>query len=67
MVEGKLQIEGEVIHLVAKRCFNLNSLLRGLTIYNLDDLPLLALARADETTVPSPDSREVFHKGRNFR
>jgi error-prone DNA polymerase len=67
MVEGKLQIEGEVIHVVAGRCFNLNSLLRGLTTGNPDDLPLLTLARADETTAPGPDSREVFHKGRNFR
>ncbi|MDB5112436.1 MAG: dnaE, partial [Mucilaginibacter sp.] len=67
MVEGKLQIEGEVIHVVAKRCFNLNSLLRGLTIANEDNLPLLTLARADETTAPGPDSREVFYKGRNFK
>ncbi|MDB4919371.1 error-prone DNA polymerase [Mucilaginibacter sp.] len=67
MVEGKLQIEGEVIHVVARRCFNLNSLLRGLTVANENDLPLLTLARADETTAPAPDSREVFHKGRNFR
>ncbi|MDB5145928.1 MAG: dnaE [Mucilaginibacter sp.] len=67
MVEGKLQIEGEVIHVVAKRCFNLNNLLRGLTVANEDNLPLLTLARADETTAPSPDSREAFHKGRNFR
>ena len=67
MVEGKLQIEGEVIHVVTKRCFNLNKLLRGLTVANEDDLPLLTLARADETTAPGPDSREAFHKGRNFR
>ncbi len=67
MVEGKLQTESEVIHVVAKRCFNLNSLLRGLTIANEKNLPLLTLARADETTAPGPDSREVFHKGRNFR
>jgi error-prone DNA polymerase len=67
MVEGQLQVEGEVIHVVAKRCFNLNSLLRGLTKGHEDNLPLLTLARADETTAPGPDSREVFHKGRNFR
>jgi error-prone DNA polymerase len=67
MVEGKLQIEGEVIHVVALRCFNLNNLLRGLTGANHDSQPLLTLARADETTAPSPDSREVFHKGRNFK
>jgi error-prone DNA polymerase len=67
MVEGKLQIEGEVIHVIAKRCFNLNGLLRGLTITDEENLPLLTLARADETTAPGPDSRSVFHKGRNFR
>jgi error-prone DNA polymerase len=67
MAEGKLQIEGEVIHVVARRCFNLNSLLRGLTNANEENLPLLTLARADEITAPIPDSREVFHQGRNFR
>jgi len=30
MVEGKLQIEGEVIHVIGSRCFNLNGWLRGL-------------------------------------
>lgn len=77
MVEGKLQIEGEVIHVVAKRCFNLNDLLRGLTKVNEGDLPLFTLARADETTKPHHGGnkgeqqvdrqKEVFYKGRNFR
>jgi len=67
MVEGKLQIEGEVIHVIVKRCFNLSSLLRGLTAADNTDLPLLTLSRADETTSPTPDTREIFHKGRNFR
>src|SRR6185369_9132723 len=31
MVEGKVQIEGEVIHVIAQRCFNFSSLLRNLT------------------------------------
>lgn len=63
MVEGKLQIEGEVIHVVVLRCHNLNGLLRGLTIANEDSLlPLLTFARADETTGPEPDSREPFTK-----
>jgi DNA polymerase III alpha subunit len=60
MVEGKLQIEGEVIHVVAKRCFNLNDLLRGLTVANEDKVPLLTLARADETTSPGPDKPGGF-------
>ena len=77
MVQGKLQIEGEVIHVVADKCFNLNSLLRGLTQTNDDNLPLLTLARADETTKPyhvgtkgdqqADKQEQVFYKGRNFK
>jgi error-prone DNA polymerase len=71
MAEGKVQIEGEVIHLVVRRCFNVSGLLRGLTTADNEDLPVLSLARGDETTKPTPDQRQepagVFHKGRNFR
>ncbi|MGZ3872087.1 MAG: error-prone DNA polymerase, partial [Mucilaginibacter sp.] len=74
MAEGKVQIEGEVIHVVVRRCFNLSALLRGLTAADSEDLPVLSLARGDETTAPVPDPRQapgnmagVFHKGRNFR
>jgi len=66
MVEGKLQIEGEVIHVIVSRCFNLSNFLRGLTAAENDDLPVLTLSRADEKT-STPDPREAFHKGRNFR
>jgi error-prone DNA polymerase len=67
MVAGKLQIANGVTHLVVYRCFNLTALLGSLTSVNEDDLPLLTLARGDETTSPVSDSREIFHKGRNFR
>ncbi|TSD66403.1 DNA polymerase III subunit alpha [Inquilinus sp. KBS0705] len=77
MVEGKLQIEGEVIHVVANRCFNLNNMLRGLSTVNYNDLPLITLSRADETTKPhhggnkgdqqANKQEQVFYKGRNFR
>ena len=72
MVEGKLQVEGEVIHVVAARCFNMNFLLSKLTAAQTVDLPILSLSRADETTSPVPDPRgqsktNVFHKGRNFK
>jgi error-prone DNA polymerase len=67
MVEGKLQIEGEVIHVVVKRCFNLTKFLSGLTASRNDDVPVLTLSRADETTSPVPDARNIFHKGRNFK
>jgi error-prone DNA polymerase len=67
MVEGKLQIEGEVIHVVVKRCFNLTGLLSKLTMKGNEDIPVLTLARADETTSPIPGARNIFHKGRNFK
>ena len=53
MVEGKLQIEGEVIHVIVKRCYNFSSLLRTLTPRNNENLPLLTLAYADEKSIPS--------------
>ncbi|MDB5131798.1 MAG: error-prone polymerase [Mucilaginibacter sp.] len=67
MVEGKLQIEGEVIHVIVKRCFNLTKLLRGLTPANDENLPVLTLSRSDETTLPAPAQKDIFHKGRNFK
>jgi error-prone DNA polymerase len=77
LAEGKVQIEGEVIHLVVRRCFNLSGLLSKLTVTDHADLPVLSLARGDETTKPVSNERntpvdtkpkkEVFYKGRNFR
>ena len=67
MAEGKVQIEGQVIHVIVKRCFNLSKLLKDLTAAKSEDLPLLTLSRADETTSPVPDARNAFHKGRNFK
>jgi error-prone DNA polymerase len=61
MVEGKLQREGEVVHVIVKRCFDLSKLLRKLTPSVNDDLPLLTLSRADEKSIP------VIPKARNFK
>jgi error-prone DNA polymerase len=78
MVEGKLQREGEVIHVIVKRCYNLSKLLRHLTAVQDENLPLLTLSRADEKSVPAhaqnnksqtkePGQEKIFHGGRNFR
>jgi len=67
MVEGKLQVEGEVIHVIAHRFFNLSTLLRGLTAAQNEDMPVLTLSRTDETTSAVTSAKEVFHKGRNFK
>jgi error-prone DNA polymerase len=62
MVEGKLQIEGEVIHVVAHRCYNLSPLLRGMTTNTGVESAVSTLSRADEN-----GNEAVFYKGRNFR
>lgn len=56
MVEGKLQVEGEVIHVIVSRCYNFNRLLKQLTPSKEEELPLLTLSRADEKS-PIPDAR----------
>jgi error-prone DNA polymerase len=78
MVEGVLQVEGEVVHVIVKRCFNLTKLLRDLTAVNDDDLPFLTTARGDETSIPAHaqqsraktlenDGESIYYKGRNFK
>lgn len=73
MVEGKLQREGEVIHVVVRKCFNLTRLLGRLTTSNTDDLSL-KMSRSDEKTslVLTRKEKEfvqgsIFPEGRNFR
>ena len=77
MVEGKLQIEGEVVHVIVKRCYDFSKLLRGL-IPASENVPSLGtLSRADERG-PAHDGRvekhdkqivqgRIFGEGRNFR
>ena len=79
MVEGKLQREGEVVHVIVKHCFDLSVLLRKLTATEQESPPVLTLSRADEkdeyvsqainkrTQVRKDVQVEIFPKGRNFR
>ncbi len=78
MVEGKLQVEGEVTHVIVQRCYDLTKFLRHLTALSEENLPILTLARGDETSIPAhaqhkkqkiPEStqKDIFYKGRNFR
>lgn len=78
MVRGKLQREGEVIHVIAERCSNLNVLLQKLTTPEQTN-QILTLSRADENDGDprSPQEKkaqlqkvvqgDIFHGGRNFR
>ena len=79
MVEGKVQIEGEVIHVIAKRCSNVSRLLQKLTTAEETNPAIQTLSRADEKDTENyatQDKRvqrsiavqaEIFHGGRNFR
>jgi error-prone DNA polymerase len=78
MVEGKLQREGEVIHVIVRRCYNFSKLLGQLTALREEGLSLTPLSRSDEK-ISNPDTRgkgqarnkivqgKIFPEGRNFR
>lgn len=69
MVEGKLQKEGQVIHVIVKHCYDLSALLMPLALPKQTDY--LAKPFFDENA-PTKHEREralredVFYKGRNF-
>jgi len=78
MVEGKLQREGEVVHVIVRKCYDLTKLLGKLVQRETDDLPVLTTSRADEKSAPYPTHnkrtqireqvpKDAFHGGRNFR
>jgi error-prone DNA polymerase len=73
MVEGKLQVEGEVIHVIVSRCYNLSAML-GQLLPAGQSLPALpALSRSDEMHSLAPHqqadraARAVVPDARNFR
>ena len=79
MVEGKLQREGEVIHVIVRKCYDLSKLLRHLTPAMNEDVPVMTLSPRDEKgefDFPVQDKRsqvredgkdKVFPEARNFR
>lgn len=78
MVEGRLQREGQVVHVIVSKCVDLTRLLGKLLQREQDDLPVLTLSRADEKSAPYPSHnkrtqvreevpKDAFHGGRNFK
>jgi error-prone DNA polymerase len=77
MVEGKLQREGEVVHVIVRSCHDFSKLLRQLTPSRNENLPVLTLARPDEKSIPPAQNKrtqvreiaqeKVFPEARNFR
>lgn len=64
MVEGTLQIEGEVIHIIAHRCYDISKMLFGL-IHSQRNVPVMPLlSQADEMSGFSGPS---FPGARNFK
>ncbi len=62
MVEGKLQIEGEVIHVIVSKCYNISSFLKCLTQSDHKGRCENSLFNANDQS----EKQTVFHKGRNF-
>jgi error-prone DNA polymerase len=77
MVEGQLQIQGTVIHVIVKQCFDFSKLLRQLTPQNEQTPEVLTLARPDEKSLPAGENKrsqvrentqeKIFPEARNFR
>ena len=77
MVEGKIQKEGGVIHVVVKRCTDISGLLKQLTHIEQENRNVQTVLKSDEGDMgdyKSKDSRgpkvvqpDIFHGGRNFR
>lgn len=78
MVEGRLQREGQVVHVIVSKCVDLTKLLGKLVQREQDDLPVLTLSPADEKSAPYPSQnkrtqvreevpKDAFYGGRNFK
>ncbi|MBC9910295.1 error-prone DNA polymerase [Chitinophaga varians] len=72
MVEGKLQREGSVTHVVIQKCYNYNALLNQLSVPT-DEEHLMNVPYHDNTPsaakkpAPKMIQAELFPKGRNFK
>ncbi|HLO36921.1 MAG TPA: error-prone DNA polymerase [Lacibacter sp.] len=71
MVEGKLQVEGEVIHVIVSRCYNLNKMLNQLTAAQDEkDTSQTLFHKQTQLKKDNPGSLNdemIFSEGRNFR
>ena len=63
MVEGTLQREGQVIHVIVKKCFDFSGLLKELD--NREATPYAAENKRSQ--IRQREDNEAFHGGRNFR
>ena len=71
MVEGKLQIEGEVIHVIVQKCYNISKMLGQLTPTQ-EQLPKVATFAFPDKSPDAPiknnqQKEKVFPDARNFK
>lgn len=71
MVEGKLQIEGDVIHVIISKCYNITKMLSQLHFSKEEELQLPAFPASDALSHPKTPEKNLkeetpFYKGRNF-
>jgi len=64
MVEGKLQVEREVIHVVVKKCYDISKMLRKLVPASGADPQVLTLAKPDETSIPVGQNKRTQIRSR---
>lgn len=73
LVEGQLQIEGEVIHVIVKRCYNISRMLFELMATQRKHVELPKLSRADEmpgvnqVSPQKQDQAGMFPGSRDFK
>ncbi|MBB5644873.1 hypothetical protein [Pedobacter cryoconitis] len=77
MIEGRLQREGQVVHVIVSKCADLTKILGKLVQRADDDLPVLTLSLADEKNPPyssqnkktqlREDVKETFYGELNFK
>ena len=77
MVEGKLQVEGKVIHVIVKCCYDFSKWLRQLTPSYKKEPAVVTLARPDERSMPPSQNKRsqvreakqesIFPGARNFK
>lgn len=81
MVEGRLQRDGQVVHVIVSKCFDFTKMLGKLLQREADELPVMTFVRGDE--MPSAfqaqnkktqvredvgmETKNAFHGGRNFK
>jgi error-prone DNA polymerase len=72
MVEGKLQVEGEVIHVIVESCHNFSKLLRKLTPSESKAPQVATFAFPDRSPEPTKKTElnvkeKIFIEARNFK